>query len=207
PVVKEWQSLRLTEETVSKYFNGEPQNLGILLGDASNGLIDIDLDCAQAMALAATFLPPTGLIFGRTSKPASHYEYQVTEGIDTKKFLEPGGSMLVELRANGCQTIFPPSTHPSGEHVRHDSAEEPALVEGEVLRTAVARLAAAALIARHWPNRGARQHTALALGGALLRDGWSLDAAATFVGAIASAAADEEADERVATLRQAEKKV
>jgi hypothetical protein len=47
----------------STRFDGH--NIGLLLGDRSNGLVDIDLDCPEAVALAPLMLPPTGAIFGR----------------------------------------------------------------------------------------------------------------------------------------------
>src|SRR5690606_32997876 len=49
------------------------ENVGIRLGDPSGGLVDVDLDCAEAIALAPTFLPPTAT-FGRagpTKTPAA----------------------------------------------------------------------------------------------------------------------------------------
>jgi hypothetical protein len=61
--LKEWQSLRLTHETVGEYFNGNPLNVGGLLGAASRGLTDIDLDCRHAVVLAPHFLPPTPCLF------------------------------------------------------------------------------------------------------------------------------------------------
>ena len=56
-------------------FNGNGQNVGIQLGAVSGGLTDVDLDCAEAIGLALEFLPPTGAIFGRHSKPCSHQLY------------------------------------------------------------------------------------------------------------------------------------
>src|SRR6187397_1944114 len=50
-------------------------NIGIRLGKASGGLVDIVLDCPQALTLADALLPPTGMIFGRASSPKSHRIY------------------------------------------------------------------------------------------------------------------------------------
>jgi hypothetical protein len=74
PVIKGWQDLRITRENVTQYFGNDPSNIGSLLGKPSRGLIDVDLDCPEAMQLAADFLPPTRA-FGRNSKPKSHYLY------------------------------------------------------------------------------------------------------------------------------------
>ena len=48
------------------------KNVGVVLGRASNGLVDIDIDGTEALALADVFLPQTGMEFGRKSKPRSH---------------------------------------------------------------------------------------------------------------------------------------
>lgn len=104
--------------------------------------------------------------------------------------------MLIELRSTGSQTLVPPSVHPSGETVVWANDGEPAEVEAEVLQQAVTRIAAGALLTRHWPAAGSRHEVALALGGGLLRAGWEVDVAADFVWHIAVAAGDEEADDR-----------
>ncbi len=159
PVLKRWQALRMTENDVSRYFNGRPQNVGVLLGDPSGNLIDIDLDCDEAVRLASRFLPRT-LIFGRDSRPRSHWLYQA-QSLRTEKFIAPAeegkaAQVLVEIRSNGCQTIFPPSTHPSGELVKFsvDFSEteiRDAVIQTNAadLRQSVARLAAASLLVRH----------------------------------------------------------
>ena len=56
-------------ENLGQYFNGEPQNVGVQMGAVSNGLTDVDLDCAEAIALAPRFLPSTPAVFGRQGKP------------------------------------------------------------------------------------------------------------------------------------------
>jgi len=48
---KGWQRLRLTEDDLPKYFsNGN--NIGLLLGEPSGGLVDVDCDWAEAASLA-----------------------------------------------------------------------------------------------------------------------------------------------------------
>src|SRR4051794_41109677 len=76
PGYKAWEQSRFTESDLPHHFNGRPQNVGILLGEPSDGVIDIDLDCAQAIALAPGILPATGARFGRASKLLSHYLYR-----------------------------------------------------------------------------------------------------------------------------------
>src|SRR6266581_547712 len=78
PKVNAWPDFRLKREQVLSVFQ-LPCNIGIILGEASGGLIDIDLDCSEAIDLAPYILPPTGMIFGRGSKPASHRIYNVPD--------------------------------------------------------------------------------------------------------------------------------
>ena len=62
PVEEGWQNLRLTERDICRRFAvGEP-NVGVLTGDHSGGLIDVDLDCGEARALAPRFLPATDAV-------------------------------------------------------------------------------------------------------------------------------------------------
>ena len=142
PGFKGWEQLRVTQETVGKYFNGQPQNIGVLLGEPSGWLIDIDLDHMRAVELAPQFLPATAAIFGRSGKPRSHWIYRVSAPAATKKFRSKSAGMLVEFRSTGMQTIFPPSTHESGEPIGWDQEDhEPAPVEPGHLLECVQRLA------------------------------------------------------------------
>jgi hypothetical protein len=112
--------------------------------------------------------------------------------------------MLCELRGRGQQTVVPPSFHPSGEPQEWERGglESPPDRRWPVaaLITYAGRVAAAALLGRHWPD-GNRHQAALALAGGLLRAGWSQEPVATFVRAVAAAAADEEIDDRVRAVR------
>jgi hypothetical protein len=103
PVQHGWQKLRIIEQTLQLHFNSQAQNIGILLGQASAGLVDVDLDCPEAELLAAEARPDTGLKTGRMSKPKSHFFYRAG-GVKTRKFTDPEDhSMLVEIRSDGCQ--------------------------------------------------------------------------------------------------------
>ena len=123
PRTRGWQHLRLTEPELAEHFGGTPGNIGVLLGEPSGGLVDVDLDSPEALALAERLLPPTASRFGRPSKPGSHRLYVAHPLPETEQFIDAGvdgtrpGAMLVELRATGAQTVFPPSVHPGGESV------------------------------------------------------------------------------------------
>jgi hypothetical protein len=56
----------------------EEDNTGIVLGEASGGLVDVDLDQPEAVIAARNVLPP-GVVFGRRSSPGSHHLYAVMD--------------------------------------------------------------------------------------------------------------------------------
>jgi hypothetical protein len=170
PVLEGWEILRLTSEELPKHFNGQPQNVGLLLGNPSGGLVDVDLDTREAAKVVGRFLPPT-LTSGRESSPHSHWWY-VSPDTKTTRFKDVNGEVLVEVRSTGTQTLVAPSVHPSGERVVwHDTGPEFTEAEAGELLERVRQLATATLIARHIPPAGGRHDFALALAGFLLRPG------------------------------------
>jgi putative DNA primase/helicase len=146
PGFKQWEQLRLAAEDLPSRFNGQPQNIGVLLGEPSAWLVDVDLDHLRAVELADDYLPPTPLVFGRPGKPRSHRLYRVTAPVATKKYKSKSSGMIVELRSTGMQTVFPPSTHESGEAICWDDENaEPAEIDPDELFAAVKDLAEAVL--------------------------------------------------------------
>src|SRR5580704_15428776 len=109
PTAKDWPTRKFAPQD---FLVGS--NVGVILGPRSGELVDVDLDCAEALALADIYLLPTGAIFGRPSRPRSHRLY-VAPGALYESFADPiDGGMLVEIRADGReggahQTLFPPS--------------------------------------------------------------------------------------------------
>ena len=68
----EWKDNTVTAENVETLLLNDNQwNLGVLLGEPSGGLVDIDLDIPEA-ALVAEVIWPSGPTFGRRSNPKSH---------------------------------------------------------------------------------------------------------------------------------------
>jgi hypothetical protein len=170
PVLEGWEALRLSADELPEHFNGKPQNIGLILGEPSGGLVDVDLDVPEAAKVAGRFLLPT-LTSGRASNPHSHWWY-VAPGARTVKFKDVDGAVLVEVRSTGAQTLVAPSVHPSGERIEwHDAGLKPAPVAAKGLVSQVRELATATLIARHLPPFGGRHDYALALSGFLLRSG------------------------------------
>ena len=199
----EWPNLRLSEGDLSSYFV-RGCGVGILTGAASAGLCDVDLDCDEAVALAPHMLPPTPVWSERDSRPRSHAWYRCNPIPKSATYRSPGEkSCLVELRADGRQTLVWPSVHPEGDTYRWRGNGHPAAeVTAAALECAVRRLAAATLLAKTWPPEpGSRHEIANALAGLLARGDWSEEEAATFVRLIAETAGDEEAPDRGRTAR------
>ncbi len=198
PNFTDWQKFETTEADLSKHFNGAVQNIGVLL---HNGLTDIDLDSPEAVKIADYFLPETQAEFGRAQKLRSHRLYYC-KGASFEKFNNPfltdrKKACIVEFRTgDGLQTVFPGSTHESGEAISWHKDGEPHQVDARTLRRAVARLASASLISTFW-HHGKRNELNLALSGALLRNGFDVPATKNFIRAVCAAANDEETADRL----------
>jgi DNA polymerase I-like protein with 3'-5' exonuclease and polymerase domains len=110
----------------------------------------------------------------------------------------PHRALLLELLAAGQQAVVAPSSHPDGETYGWDEFSEPAAICGDnadALTRACARLAAAALLGRHWPLEGGRNDAYLALAGGLLRDGrFSPGEAMNFFRALIAISGDEDGE-------------
>jgi putative DNA primase/helicase len=199
--LQDWPNRILRDEELPQFFVNEPQNVAVLLGDASGGLVDVDLDSAEAVKIADRFLPETGCVFGRPSKPRSHRIYRVAESGSTKKFSDPVlRKVNIEIRGNRSCTVYPGSVHPSGEPIEFDRDGEPTRVDRNQLLSAVKELSAACVLARHWPV-GSRHDASLALSGCLVSRGLDQEHAEKFMEAVARAAGDEEVADRVACVR------
>lgn len=208
-----WEQLRVSEDAIGDLFPDEA-NIGIVLGEPSRGLVDVDLDSPEAIAAAPLSLPATDLIGGRESAPASHRFYLTDDppAKATEQFHDPvTGELLLELRSTGGQTVIPPSVYGAEPDKGHPTAErsiwhrhgKPAQVDAAVLMTNIRAVAAAAMLAKHWPGppKRTRHKAALALAGILHRAGWLQDAAEKFITAICAAAGDDEVNDRLFAVR------
>lgn len=202
PLLKNWTLFRASPDELPTHF-ADDSNVGILTGQASGQLVDIDLDCDEAVELAAHLLPETPMRSGRPTRPRSHAWYVLTGSLPasrTFKDVDAGRTTLVEFRGDGRQTLVAPSTHPDGDKYRWEGPLDPAEAQGTDLFRSVSRLAAACLLARRWPRtNGSRHEIANALAGFLVRAGWCGDDIGAFVKSVAAAAGDEEIRDRVST--------
>lgn len=207
PAGNDWQHHPLTRDQAAT-LSGD-KNLGILTGQASGGLYDMDLDTPEAVQAAAAWAPETGCVHGRASNPSSHRWYlcrdEPAHATERWEFAETTGAkkqtVYAELRGGTAdrafQTMAPPSLHPSGEEVVWEREGAPAEAPYAEVRSAIARSVAAALIARHWPARGSRDAAAMALAGGLVRGtDWSDDEIDAFTEMVAWLAGDEEYEQR-----------
>jgi hypothetical protein len=195
--------MRLGLKDLPAYFNGRKQNIGALTGVPYN-LTDVDLDGQEALWAWPPFAPETAMVFGRRSKPASHYFYRSDPAIQLIQLKDPlrvkdedaaddDRSMLIELRSFkkngsvGLLTLVPPSVHPCGE--RYEFVRglngEPANVDADQLVVAVYRSAACALLGRYAPApKGGRHDFFLALSGAPAHAQWKIEDARCVVRAV-----------------------
>lgn len=203
PEVKDW---------VNRVFDiGDFQaddNIGIRLGEPSGHLVDVDLDCAEAVAAAPEIMIPTARCHGRPTVGVSHYWY-ISKGIEkSERWLDTDGKVLVELRSTGGQTIAPPSLHTSGERLfwlvdgqQSDlPGDPPPAVEPELLRLAARSTATTALLARHWPS-GARHNCASHAAGFLAARGLAAKEIEDIIRVAATIAKDEEIEDRARVAR------
>lgn len=186
PESNAWQRQAIDPEQVDAVF-AEPRNIGLLLGPPSGNLLDIDLDCPATVQLAPHFLRETGTIFGRPSKPNSHYLYQAdpSETIRRESYMDPDGTLLMEIRGQGHQTMVPASNHPDGDPLGWSVFGDPARTTVEDLQKRAGWLAAAAMLGRHWHEWDQRRHfIVLHLSGAMLRAGVPVEQVKDFIKAV-----------------------
>lgn len=208
PVGDNWNKRIIEADDIASAFAPD-RNLGLLLGEPSDWIVDIDCDIEEAVVAGGYLMPNTGLSFGRKSIGRAHLLYRCP-GIQTAKFKDPTkdkNAMILEIRSTGSQTMIPPSVHPSGEKVTWLGKGKPAELKSAELLKAARLTAAAALLARHWPESGARQDAALHLSGALAHAGWGLEEIKTFMEAVVAAAGDEEAAMRLKAVSYALEKI
>jgi phage/plasmid-associated DNA primase len=186
----------------------DDRNIGIQLRD---GLTDVDLDTMEAVCAAPFYLPASGMVFGRPSKPRSHHVYLLEPGESipqgSRKYKDPtppkdAKATLLELRVAG-QTVAPGSIHEGTAELidwSDDDWNGPEKSKAEALVFAARRIAAVALVARHWSD-GTRHDLALPLSGLLWHGRMPLDQAETFMRAVCAAGEDDDAENRLGCLR------
>jgi hypothetical protein len=161
--IKGWTK-GLSQERLNKAFKAGYTNLGILTGSISGGLVDIDLDCDEACGLFDQYFPETKAKFGRPSRNISHCLYKVPDPGRGMKFQDEilldrqkavgkeVHATIIEYRADGLQTMAPPSIHPDEEGRQlfwHNETYDPALSTRADLLVSCAKLAIAVMNERY----------------------------------------------------------
>ena len=197
PTTNDWPNNGLTFDEAC-YPNA---NVGILLGETS-GLLDVDLDCAEAVALADIILPRPNAVFGRNAPDSCHYLYRCATSGKRVAFNAAGSkSCIVELRGDGAQTMIPPSVHPCGSklHVTEVNASEEPVQYPDLLRS-VALLAASAELMQNW-HEGQRHSLALGFAGVCLKAKLHPNLILHIIQRICKITGDEEEQDRLNAIR------
>lgn len=196
PLVAHWPELKVEPSDIESVFGGRQINIGIVLGAASGGLVDVDIDDPEALRFAPIFLPSTGMIFGRASRPRSHWVYQAADAGRRRSYDDRFEGSIVEVRGTGHQTVFPGSVHESDELVRFDEDGVPAVTDWETLVRAARKIAIATMLRKDWTS-GHRHRTALAVSGVLANANWTKDEVRQLIETVAIDASDTEVNDRL----------
>ena len=165
PILDDWPNLRLDEDGIRRSF-GPDHNVGVLLG--ASGLGDLDFDDPAAQEAYRALAPPELVGAAEFQHAGRPHLIVRCAGVQTRQFRRADGSMLLELRGEGAQTIFPPSIHPDGLPYLWVNDREPCEVEAGRLRMIAVMIATVAYTAEFW-SAGSRHDLALALAGFLAR--------------------------------------
>lgn len=197
PLVSDWPNNGKTLTDAE----AESKNIGLLLGKKS-GILDVDLDCMAAKALADVILPEPAVKFDRGSPDSGHYLFKASSFGSRKSFTaNKSGSTLVELRGDGAQTMIPPSVHPNGNKLSFTALNEAAnAVEYADLLKAVNLLAACSEIAQSW-QEGLRHDLAMAFSGLARKQDLNANLVMQIVQRICQINNDPEEKDRLNTVR------
>lgn len=208
PITQGWPKLEITEDNFGQYFpKGVQMNVGVINGKRSGNIVDIDIDHPMALNFADIYLPDTEMVFGRKSNPSSHHIYRCDELPKSQKF-QSGDGCIIEMRADGTQTVFPPSTHPSGEVISFEKNGDPAKVDKNILEKACRIITVGTVMVENYPEEGERNDFALVLSAIALRLlDCNVKQAKQFVKRVAVLARDEEAESRAKIVDHTAKKM
>jgi hypothetical protein len=174
PAMPGWPDFEVAPEDLPRLF-GHGENVAMIVGSKSGDVVDIDLDCTEAITLADRYLPSTRAEFGRASKPRSHRLF-IAPTTTFEAFSDPiAKDTLLELRADGRDggahlTLLPPSTASGERREWCGDIIAPTAVEASALRRRCAYLAVGCLVARYVSENAAQRP-----GPDLLRLLWEFD--------------------------------
>lgn len=138
------------------------QNVAIVLGQVSRGLVCVDLDGEQAVAdyqAAFPHLLDTFTVRSGSGKGMHYYYY-------AKEFTPTTRTKGYELRSDGCYVIAPPSRHPdTGNYYRVERYVEPMVRPDleEIRQWIIGKIAAKPPSEKPLPSMGVLQATPYAI--------------------------------------------
>ena len=200
-----WGTDKVTLETLTKY--PAVCNIGLILGRLSDGIVDLDFDCMEAITIGNKMFNDL-VSFGRKSTPNAHRLAKCSNPEKTVQFKIPADvaeklgfdkTVILELRGEGGYTMVPDSMHPSGEQLSWTKGFPDKFPEhdwNDLLKKA-AVCAFLAVVFKMYPTQsGSRDNICLALAGALLRADLTPEEADNLIIYIAEQKGDEEAHKR-----------
>lgn len=187
PNITNWQKLKINNSNVEQYFNGQPSNIGVVLG---KNIIDVDIDSNYVKPFCDILLPNTGKIFGRKSNPRSHYLFKSSGS--SKKF-DIRNNTLIEIRTGDQQTVFPPSIHTSGEKISWEKNTSYGEVDFTDLYQKVGLIAFLGFVLSQYPSSaGTRDELCLCISSILIKNQIEHNTASEIVQTLAQLGGDEE---------------
>jgi len=163
-------------------------NYGVGCITGPPGPIDVDLDCKEAIFFAPYFLPKTKAVFGRKSKPSSHYLYRVnTTQFDPAAVKDKKTDrMVIEARGGvgAHQTVMPGSLHEdTGELIEWTYGPDPEVQEEDAdkLLLAMRKIALAVQLVRYVWGAGNHNAPTLYLTGTFFYLQWPLEETEHFI--------------------------
>ena len=206
-IAESW-TVRLAKQVKKLDQFKEFENYNIATG-GDTLVVDIDLDCPEALLLADYFIPSTKLEFGRASTPRSHRLLKVIDlnKKHTRKFFDFKGdekSMLVEIRANKHYTMAL-GQYDNGEKVVWSNVGQPTEIHWDTLTKAAALLSVACVVLRRYAKEGLRNEYIKLMIAALWQHKVEKEDCIKIINAVTAAASDEDRSARVEDIYKRER--
>ncbi|SIO49708.1 hypothetical protein SAMN05443247_06525 [Bradyrhizobium erythrophlei] len=171
---------RTLKDAIPGFVDGD--NIGVLLGKPSGGMVRLDPDFPAIPFVTETLFPEPSLRFGRKSSPGSgrllicdikSKDFKLPELMKTDPRLPrhdgKPGLIVFQILSNGKQTVVPPSRHwESNEPVVWENEAPLATLKPEELLRRAGIEAFCMAVRQFWPARGTRNEAAMALARVLL---------------------------------------
>ena len=198
PAHNDWLNEDLTFQQANLLHTQNRSNIGLLLGCKSN-IIDIDCDSQEAVLISRHLIKGHLTSFFRSGN-SGHYLIRC-EGGKTIQLRDNEGDVIIELRADGAQTMVPPSIHPDGQILTFSEWNKDASTyEYDDIHRLVHRIGAMSLLLRHWQH-GSRHYMSQYFAGLCQSLGLSYGNAYDIVELLCGVSHDEEKQSRLNNVK------